>query len=232
MTKILEAEIEELKKMMLSLSAEVEENIQSAVKAISERDPKLAREVVNDDPRIDRQEVRVEEECLKILALHQPVAADLRFIIAMLKINSDLERIGDLAVNIAEHARVLASKPPAGEPPDFHKMAQKAIGMLDRSLDAMVNRDGELARKVTQEDDEVDEMNRRNYKAVGRTIQETPHKVEPLTRFLTVSHHIERVADHATNIAEDVIYMAEGQIVRHREEELALNEDEGSDVSE
>lgn len=228
MTKILESEIEKLKKMMLSLSAEVDENIQSAVKAISDRDPKVAREVINDDYRIDQQEVRVEEECLKILALHQPVAADLRYIIAMLKINSDLERIGDLAVNIAEHARVLADKPPAGEPPDFDKMARKAISMLDRSLDAMVNRDPELARKVCLEDDDVDEMNRRNYKAVGRTIQENPHKVEPLTRFLTVSHSIERVADHATNIAEDVIYMAEGQIVRHREEELAPGSSESS----
>jgi len=228
MSKILEDEIEKLKKMVLSLSSEVDENIQSAVKAISERDPETAKEIVDDDYRIDQQEVRVEEECLKILALHQPVAADLRFIIAMLKINSDLERIGDLAVNIAEHARVLASKPPAGEPPDFGKMARKSISMVNRSLDAMVNRDAELAREVCMEDDEVDEMNRRNYKAVGKTIQETPHKVETLTRFLTVSHHIERVADHATNIAEDVIYMTEGQIVRHRPEEFTPKTEEPS----
>ena len=225
MTKILEREIERLKKMVFSLSAEVEEATQRAVKAITERDAELARQVIEHDYMIDEKEVEVEEECLKILALHQPVAIDLRFIIAVLKINSDLERVGDLAVNVAEHAKVLSTQPPAGEPPDFAKMARKALSMLNRSLDALVNMDANLARKVCKEDDEVDEMNRRNYKAVGETIQETPHNVGPLTRFLTVSHHLERVADHSTNISEDIIYMTEGQIVRHRTEQLAGGSD-------
>src|SRR5271154_1827477 len=134
-------EIEKLKTMLLSLGADVEENVYKAVRALDERDGSVAEQVINADGQVDRFEVYLEEECLKILALHQPVAIDLRFVIAVLKINNDLERIGDLAVNIAERAKFLATKDPLDVPFDFLSMAEKTRAMLKRALDALVNMD-------------------------------------------------------------------------------------------
>jgi len=210
--------IEKLKKTILSLSAVVEESVQKAVRSISEMDSRLAEEVVRDDPRIDQMEVEVEEECLKILALHQPVAVDLRFIIAVLKINNDLERIGDLAVNIAEQAAFLATQERVDIPFDFSGMEEKARGMLKKSLDALVNRDSGLARGVCAADDEVDAINREMYGQVQEGIRKQPERTGCLIRLLEVSRNLERIADHATNIAEDVVYMSDGEIIRHRAE--------------
>lgn len=212
-------EIERLKKMILSLSAMAEESVQRAVKALDMHDAALARRVIDSDYEIDKKEVDVEEECLKILALHQPVAIDLRLIIAVLKINNDLERVADLAVNIAERAQFLASQPPLPTRFDFAKMAEKAQAMLHKSLDALVNLDANLARQVCAADDEVDAMNRNAYLLVEEGIRRNPERMEPLIHMLSVSRHLERIADHATNIAEDVIYMCEGEIVRHRSED-------------
>ncbi|MFW5922829.1 MAG: phosphate signaling complex protein PhoU [Planctomycetota bacterium] len=211
----LQREIENLKKMVLALSARVEESVEQAARAIALRDTDLAREVIEEDYEIDQREVEVEEECLKILALHQPVAIDLRYIIAILKINSDLERIGDLATNVAQGCIYLDESGPADFPFDFPRMAQKAQDMVNDSLDALVNRDPELARDVCLADDEVDEINRQMYGLVDKAMRENPEHSDGFLRLLTVSHHLERIADHATNIAEDVIYMSEGDIVRH-----------------
>jgi len=164
-------------------------------------------------------EVDVEEECLKILALYQPVAIDLRFIITALKINNDLERIGDLAVNIAERSEFLARQPEVHVPLDLEKMTEKTQSMLTKSLDALVNMDCDLAHQVCAADDEVDAMNRQMYLTVQDGIRQHPEQLESLIHLLSASRHLERIADHATNIAEDVIYMAEGQIVRHRAED-------------
>jgi phosphate transport system protein len=212
-------EIDRLKKMILSLSAMVEETVQRAVKALDTRDAALAQRVIDHDWEIDKKEVDVEEECLKILALHQPVAIDLRLIIAILKINSDLERIADLAVNIAERSLFLASQERLPMRFNFVKMGEKAQAMLRKSLDALVNLDADLARVVCSADDEVDAMNREAYLQVEESIRRHPDKMEALIHLLSVSRHLERIADHATNIAEDVIYMCEGQIVRHRSED-------------
>jgi len=212
-------EIEKLKKMILALSAMVEESVQRAVKAIDTRDEKLAQRVIDSDYEIDKKEVDVEEECLKILALHQPVAIDLRLIIAVLKINNDLERVADLAVNIAERAVFLANQERLPMGFNFAQMAEKAQAMLRKSLDALVNLDAHLAREVCAADDEVDAMNREAYLAVQQGIRRHPERMEALIHMLSVSRHLERIADHATNIAEDVIYMCEGQIVRHRSED-------------
>lgn len=221
MTSHLHREIESLKLKLLSLSAVVEEQVQKAVKALHERDAELARRVIHaDDEEVDKAEVDVEEECLKVLALHQPVATDLRFIVAVLKINNDLERVGDMAVNIAERAGFLAQQP-VEVPFDFREMAHKAQSMLKMSLDALVNMDPELGRRVCATDDEVDTMNREMYDRVQQRIREHPEHVECLMHFLAVSRHLERVADHATNIAEDVIYMVTGEIVRHKAEDYS-----------
>jgi phosphate transport system protein len=221
MSKHLEREIERLKKHILSLGAVVEESVQRAVRAISERDGTLAQRVIEEDVSTDQMEVEVEEECLKILALHQPVAIDLRFIVAVLKINNDLERIGDLAVNIAERAAFLASRNHDGLVTlfDFEEMAAKTQAMLKLSLDALVNVDAGLARYVCAADDEVDAMNRQMYHQVEDAIRAHPEQMDALIHMLSISRHLERIADHATNIAEDVIYMIEGVIVRHRTED-------------
>ncbi len=219
MVKYFQREIDNLKKKILDLGALVESRVRKATLSIQDRNLNLAREIIEKDLEIDHVEVDVEEECLKILALHQPVAIDLRFIIAVLKINNDLERIGDLAVNIAERALYLAQQPPPGVSLDFVGMARKVQFMLKNSLDALVNFSASLAKEVCLNDDEVDAMNRQMFQSVQDGIRAHPERVEPLIHMLSISRHLERIADHATNIAEDVIYMVEGEIVRHKTEE-------------
>jgi len=215
MSTHLRREIEKLKRQLLTLSAIVEGSVQKAVRSISERDDKLARQVLDTDGTIDQMEVDVEEECLKILALHQPVATDLRFIIAVLKINNDLERIGDLSVNIAERAIYLSGQEKIEIPFDFPKMSALTQSMLHRSLDALVNADRALADAVCAADDELDKINREMYSRVKAGIRNQPERLDSLIHLLAVSRQLERIGDHATNIAEDVIYMIEGTIVRH-----------------
>ncbi|HDS74221.1 MAG TPA: phosphate signaling complex protein PhoU [Firmicutes bacterium] len=220
MTMHLQREIEGLKKMLLSLSAYVEESVQKAVRALADRDSALAQRVIDDDTIIDKMEVDVEEECLKVLALHQPVAIDLRFIISVLKINSHLERIGDLSVNIAERALYLNEVDPIPGPFDFLGMATKAQSMLRRSLDALITMDSRLAREVCADDDEVDQINRKMHKKVKEEIKKDLDRFDCYIHLLGISRHIERIADQATNIAEEVVYMTEGEIVRHRFEDF------------
>lgn len=218
MAKHLQREIENLKKKLLALSARVETAVRDATLSIEKRDVDLAQKIIDNDIDIDNTEVDVEEDCLKILALHQPVAIDLRFIVAVLKINNDLERIGDLAVNIAERAAYLADQPKVNISLDFIDMAHNAQSMLKKSLDALINHDAKLAHKVCASDDVVDAMNREMYLKVQKAIQTNPNQIESLTHLLSASRHLERIADLATNIAEDVIYMIDGQIVRHKTE--------------
>jgi len=219
MARHLQTEIEKLKQRLLALCATVEKNVAVATRAIWEQDESRVAEVMGTDHRIDREEVEVEEECLKILALHQPVAVDLRMIIAILKINNDLERIGDLAVNIAERARFLQTQklPPEGF--EFEEMVDKVMRMLRWSVDALVSLDVDLAYRVCAVDDEVDAMNKKSYEVFGRLTETGNADPRVLTHLLSVSRHLERIADHATNIAEDVIYMITGDIVRHKMED-------------
>ncbi len=225
MSEHLHKALEDLKRQILSLSALVEESVRKAVRALEDRDERLAEEVIEADPEIDIAEVDLEEECLKILALYQPVAIDLRFIVAAFKINNDLERIGDLAVNVAERAQYLATHEPVETAFDFAGMAEKARDMVKTSLDALVNLDAGLAREVCAADDEVDAMNRRMYLQVQDGIRRQPERLEALIHLLSVSRHLERIADHATNIAQDVIYMVEGEIVRHYAERYIAETD-------
>lgn len=216
----LERAIDDLKKQVLVLSARVEETVRQAAKSLARRDAALAQQVVDADFEIDHQEVAIEEECLKILALYQPVAGDLRFIITVLKINSDLERIGDVASNIASRALSLTAQPPVELSLDFPRMAERSQSMLGRSLDALVNLNPDLAREVCLADDEVDAMKREMYARIKAVLRQDTSKMEVLLELLGVARHFERIADLATNIAEDVIYLAEGDIVRHRTEEF------------
>jgi phosphate transport system protein len=211
----LQREIERLKRQLLSLCALVEEQVQLAVQALLDRDPDMARRVVQRDIDIDHREVEVEEECLKTLALHQPVASDLRLIVAAMKINNDLERIGDLAVNIARKAVNFASQTPMEIPFDLAGMWDKTHSMLRDSLDALVNLNPVLANDVCARDTEVDHMKREIRQSAESMMQRDPAKVPVLLTLLAVSRNLERIADHATNIGEDVIYLAEGRIIRH-----------------
>ena len=215
----LQREIEKLKKDILTLGTMAEHSVREATRAIEQRDEALARDVIEKDINLDQMEVEVEESCLKILALHQPVAVDLRFIIAVLKINNDLERVGDLAVNVAERALFLATEAEVSVEFDFTTMAVKTQEMLKKSLDALVNFNAGLAREVCACDDEIDAMNRQMYLMIQDVMSTHPDQAESLLHLLSASRHFERIADHATNIAEDVIYMIEGEIIRHRTED-------------
>jgi phosphate transport system protein len=215
----LQRAIDQLKKDLLSLCALVEEQTQIAVRALLSRDDELAHEAVCRDLEIDQREVEVEEECLKILALYQPVAADLRFIVAALKINNDLERIGDLAVNIAHKAITFACGQPMEIPFDLAGMWEKTQAMLRDSLDCLVNLDSALANAVCVRDNEVDALKRAIRLKAEEMIRKNPERAPTLLTLVAVSRNLERIADHASNIAEDVIYMVEGRIVRHTDGE-------------
>jgi phosphate transport system protein len=215
MAKHLQRELERLKKRILSLGAMVEERVRLAIRSIESRNAELARAVIQKDYEVDEIEVEVEEECLKILALHQPVAVDLRFLTAVIKINNDLERIGDEAVNIAERVDNITKRSKTDAPFHYDHMSEKAASMLKMSLDALVNLDLDLAFRVLTMDDEVDELHGLNYDQVKEAIRLEPDHVGFFINFLQISRHLERIADHATNIAEEVVYMIEGEIVRH-----------------
>lgn len=216
MSMHLKNEIENLKSELLALAATAKNAVERAVNSVDQRDAALARAVVDGDSAIDRAEVELEEDCLKILALHQPVATNLRVIVSVMKIDNDIERIGDLAVNIAERALFLCGEAPPEAPSELAKMQVRVLAMLTDSLNALVRLDTKLAREVCAGDYEVDDINRRLFKAFSAAVRKHPEQVEALLSYLSVGRHLERIADYATNIAEDVIYLIEGEIVRHR----------------
>ena len=201
--------------MLLTIGTRVEEHLHLALKALERKDQALAKSIIDADLDIDLAEVDLEEECLEILALHQPVAIDLRHIVAVLKINKDLERAGDLAVNIARAAKHLSGESRLHVPNDYFLMARKTQSMLKQSLDAFVGVSTDEAYQVLSKDDEVDRMRRSLHSALEVRLREEIELVRPLIRLFLVSRHLERIADLATNIAEEVIYMVTGEIVRH-----------------
>jgi phosphate transport system protein len=215
MAKHFHKELDKIKKMILSLGAMVEERVRQASQAIDNRQSDIARQIIESDYEVDEREVEIEEECLKILALHQPVAIDLRFLIAVVKINSDLERIADESVNIAQRVVTMAKQATSRFFFDYAPMAAKVESMLKMSLDALVNMDVDSAFKVVMLDDEVDEIHRQAYRQIRADMKTQPEDIVYLMNLYLVSRHLERIGDHATNIAEEVIYLIEGEIVRH-----------------
>jgi phosphate transport system protein len=214
---MLKQELERLEKHLLTLTAVVEENVQQAVRALATRDVALAQAVVASDEQVNRMEVDIEEECLKVLALHQPVAHDLRLIVAVMKINNDLERIADNAVSISQRAIAAAAFPrQARQNLALESMAEKSLDMLGKALDSPVNADLDLARRIIALDEDVDILHAQNYELFKEQIRNDPGSVDYLLHFLVVSRNLERIADLATNIAEDVIYLNEGNIIRHK----------------
>ena len=225
-------EIEKLKKSILGLCTLVEESVKYSVTSVLELDYELAGKVIVSDNEIDTVEVEIEEDCLKILALYQPVAKDLRFIVSVLKINNDLERIADLSVNIAERTTTLESHPPVELRDIFISMSEKAVLMLKKSIDSLIQRDTDLALSVLVADDEVDSFYKNSFGLVNDLIHINPSQTSQLLHYSSIFRHLERIADQTTNIAEDVIYMLKGGIIRHRKEfknshanELSISDD-------
>jgi phosphate transport system protein len=212
----LQRELLTLQKKLLSLSTLVEEQVITAVKAVDQKDTETARRVIAFDRNIDLLEIEVEEDCLKLLALHQPVASDLRFIVAVLKINNDLERIADLASNIADRAILLTEKSSFTFDSTFTTMSEKVVQMLRQCLDSLFKNDVSIAQKVCSSDEEIDDINRNIVQHVKQELVKNPAQVNEYLLLISVARNLERIADHATNIAEDVIYMINGDIVRHK----------------
>ena len=219
MAKHLQRDLEHLKKEILTMGSMVEEATNRAILALVDRRPELAEAVINGDDRIDYKENEIEEDCLKTLALHQPVAADLRFIIVVLKVNNDLERMGDLAVNIAERAAYLSTHEQLNVSLDFLRMVEGVRTMVRKSLDALIGMDTSLAREVLDMDDDIDAINREMYITLQGLMRKEPDTIERAVHMLSASRHLERIADLTTNIAEDVVFMVDGELIRHRVED-------------
>jgi len=216
----LHRDLENVQKRLLALASTVEQTVEHAITALFQRDPQLAESLMAGDTVIDLEENEIEEECLKILALHQPVAVDLRRVVAITKINTDLERMADLAANIAERAHALAQGPGIPVPMTLRQMTDLTNLMVRDSLDAFVHLNIGLAKRVCRLDDEVDRYNRAIIDYVSQYMKQTPDHVEPGLHLFSAARQLERIADHATNIAEDVVYLVEGRIIRHHPEAI------------
>jgi phosphate transport system protein len=208
-------ELEELNQALLQMGSLVESSIHCSIQALEERDERLARRIIEDEPRINRMEMEIDSSVTRLLALQQPVAKDLRFLTSVLKINGDLERMGDLAVHIARRTLSLMRYPEVNPLVDIPRMAALAEDMLHKSLDAFVKQDAELAESVLPADREVNELRDKVFEELIHLMQTEPAKVPAALDLMFVARHLERTADHSTNIAEDVIFLVRGDDVRH-----------------
>jgi phosphate transport system protein len=208
-------ELTKLNKKLLKLSTLVEERVRTAAKVIESKDQDIIQSIIVSDYEVDEMEIDIEEDCLKILALHQPVASDLRFLIAVIKINNEMERIADIAVNIAKRVDNISKfNHPAAITYDFSKMSERVLSMLKKSIDALVNNDAKLARSIFLDDDIVDAYRNRCYEDIKERIKkDSEHPGYHINTYL-LARHLERIADRAVNIAEEVIYYVEGTITR------------------
>ncbi len=210
-----EEELRLIKEKVLRLGGLVEEGIANSIKALVERDTQLAERTIENDHVVNGLEVEIDELCLKVLALRQPAASDLRLITTAIKIITDLERIGDMAVNVCERVLELNEEAPLKPYIDIPRMAEAAQRMLKESLDAFVNGDTDLATKVLVEDDFVDDLNRQIFRELLTFMMEDPNTISRAMKILFISKYLERIADHATNIAEMVVFMVKGKVIRH-----------------
>ncbi len=213
-------ELQQLKTRLLEMGGLAEEQVRLAVKGLVDRDRDLVDRVLTSDEPLNALHIEIDNRCFTLLALHQPMAGDLRAIVSAVKINTDLERVGDLAINIAEAARRYAQHPPVKKLIDIPRMASIAQGMLRDALDAFVRQDTNLAQKVLNEDDELDELKTQIFRELLTYMLQDPVTIEPALDLVLVSRHLERIGDHATNIAEDVIFIVSARDVRHHSGEV------------
>jgi phosphate transport system protein len=214
-----DAELQVLKQRLLNMGALVEERVHEAMQGLIERRPDAAQRIVASDQEVNDLQIEIDERCLRLLALQQPMASDLRLVTAAMKINADLERIGDQAVNIAEQTPRILAHPPLKPMIDLPRMAEIAERMTRESLDSFVRKDAALARAILKRDDEVDQLKDHVFRVLLTYMMADPGTIERALGLILVSRHIERIADHATNIAEDVIFVVEAKDVRHHHEE-------------
>ncbi len=216
MSKHLERDLNKLSDRISALGSLVEDSAAKAMVALKSFDPVLIKEILETEEEINRFEVEIEEECLKVMALHQPVAVDLRFLIVVLKVNNDLERMADQLVNIAERVRSLSDQERVVADLDLNKMGEIACAMVRMSIQSLVNQDSKIAGEVLAMDDDLDALHARSHKILQSVMQENPSMVAPACSYITISSNLERLGDLATNIAEEIIFMIEGEVIRHR----------------
>jgi phosphate transport system protein len=216
MTIHLQRDLESLRKDVLHLGSLVQGSTKASIDFLNSKKTQQLDEVAQLERRINELEVDIEEHCLKILALHQPVAIDLRFIVVVMKVNNDLERMGDQAVNIAHRVQALIGEPDLGLELPLNQMTDTIQQMVTLSLEALVNQDATIARRVVEMDGEVDDLHSENYAALRRLVENNPQRVGSAMSMATVSSNLERIGDLCTNIAEEVIFMVEGKVIRHQ----------------
>jgi phosphate transport system protein len=219
MERHFERDIDTLKEQLLLMGGRAEQLVRKSIESLVRRDPEQARSTFEDDRLIDRLEIEIEERCIRLFALQQPLATDLRFIMAALKISNDLERVGDHGVNIAQSTVRLADQPLLKPLVDIPRMADLATAMLHDALDAFVRRDTENARRLCRADDEVDQLNRQVFRELVSYMIESPPTISRAMELILVARNLERVADLATNIAEEVVFIHEAKIIKHHADE-------------
>ncbi len=223
MDRYFDEELKELKKKLIQMSSLAEEMISKSVTALKERKEALTKDVLEREKEINMAQIAVDDMALKLIALHQPAAGDLRFLISAIKINSDLERIGDLSVNIVERTLELLKEPPLKPLIDIPRMAEISQGMVADAINSFINHDSKLAREVCTRDDMVDQLNSQIFRELLTYMLQDARNINRATGLILVARSLERIADHATNIGEDVFYMIEGKDIRHHADEQKEN---------
>jgi phosphate transport system protein len=226
MERQFEIQLGKLKTRLVKMCSLVDEQVELALKAIDEENTELADLVIERDTKVDKYDVKIEKVCQKLFALSQPVAMDLRLIMSALTIDTNLERIGDLAVNIAEAVKEFRKKPDFFDKTRVKEMSVITREMIKNAIDAFIEGNPELAKKVIMTDDKVDELNMINHNILKEIMKEKPENVDPGVALLVISRHLERLADHATNIAEDVYFIVEAQMIKHKYEKIVLGDDD------
>jgi phosphate transport system protein len=232
MERLFDIQIEKLKTRLIKMCSLVDEQVEFAIRAMEEENIELAQLVVDRDKKVDKFDVKIEKICQKIFALNQPVAMDLRLIMSSLTIDNNLERIGDIAVNIAESFLILKKKPVFIDKTKFMEMSKIAKEMVKDSIDAFIENNAKLAQKVIKTDDLLDELNRENHKILIEIMKEKVAYIEPAVHLLVTSRQMERMGDHATNIAEDVYFIVEAQLIKHKYEKYLMSDEEDEEESE
>ena len=230
MERLFDIQIEKLKTRLIKMCSLVDEQVDFAIRAMEEENIELAQLVMDRDKKVDKYDVKIEKICQKIFALNQPVAMDLRLIMSSLTINNNLERIGDIAVNIAEAFLILKKKPEFIAKTKFSEMAKVAKEMVKDSIDSFIENNAKLAHKVLKTDDILDELNRENHEILINLMKENPAVIEQAVSLLVTSRQMERMGDHATNIAEDVYFIVEAQLIKHKYEKIMLDDDSDDDA--
>ena len=232
MERLFDIQIEKLKTRLIKMCSLVDEQVEYAIRAMAEENIELAQMVIDRDKKVDKFDVKIEKICQKIFALNQPVAMDLRLIMSSLTIDNNLERIGDIAVNIAESFLILKKKPVFMDKTKFMEMSKVAKEMVKDSIDAFIENNAKLAQKVIKTDDLLDELNRENHRILIEIMKEKVDYIEPAVQLLVTSRQMERMGDHTTNIAEDVYFIVEAQLIKHKYEKYLMSDEEDEEENE